>query len=119
MQVFSNMEMPLYRHLSRNSPNWMGWKRSRESTQKIYQKHRRESTTAHQPHKGEYRCGKIKGRTVDDGQKQRFLYNKEVITLSTVSTDALLMTLVIDVVEDRFVANADVPGAYLQTLMPD
>ncbi len=29
------------------------------------------------------------------------------------------MTLVIDVVEERFVANADVPGAYLQTLMPD
>ena len=63
----------------------------------------------------EKRCGKIKGRTVADGRKQRAYFNKEDITSPTVSTDALLMSLVIDAMENRFVATADVPGAYLQT----
>ena len=67
----------------------------------------------------EKRCGKIKGRTVADGRKQRAIYSKEEITSPTVSTDALLMSLVIDAIEKRFVANGDVPGAYLQTFMPD
>lgn len=54
-----------------------------------------------------------------DGRKQHMPYNKEDITSPTVSTDALLMSLVINAIENRFVANEDVPGAYLQTSMPD
>ena len=67
----------------------------------------------------EKRCGKIKGRSVADGRKQRKLYGKDEITSPTVSTDALLMTLIIDAMEERKVAIADVPGAYLHATMED
>ena len=67
----------------------------------------------------EKRCGKIKGRSVADGRKQRKLYGKDEITSPTVSTDALLMTLIIDAMEEREVATADVPGAYLHATMED
>ena len=67
----------------------------------------------------EKRCGKIKGRSVADGRKQHNMYSKDEITSPTVSTDALLMTLVIDAMEGREVATADVPGAYLQAEMDD
>ena len=63
----------------------------------------------------EKRCGKIKGRSVADGRKQRKIYSKSDITSPTVSNDALMMSLAIDAKEGRFVGTADVPGAYLQT----
>jgi hypothetical protein len=56
---------------------------------------------------------------VADGRKQKSKYNKEEITSPTVSTDALLLTLVIDTMEGRCVGTADVPGAYLQAEMDD
>ena len=67
----------------------------------------------------EKRDGKIKGRSVADRRKQHNMFPKEEITSPTVSTDALLMTLVIDAMEGREVGTADVPGAYLQADMED
>lgn len=67
----------------------------------------------------EKRCGRIKGRSVADGRKQRLLYDKVDITSPTVSTNALLLTMIIDAMEQREVATADIPSAYLQAGMPD
>ena len=47
------------------------------------------------------------------------LYNKDDITSPTISTDALMMTLVVDAMEERVVGIGDVPGAYLQADMDD
>ena len=63
----------------------------------------------------EKRCGKIKGRTCADGRKQRAYINQEDSTSPTVSTEALLITLMIDANENRDVATADVPGAFLHS----
>ena len=63
----------------------------------------------------EKRCGKIKGRTCADGRKQRSYINPEEATSPTVSTEALLITLMIDAAEGRDVATSDVPGAFLHT----
>ena len=67
----------------------------------------------------EKRCGKIKGRTVADGRPQRALYTKEETSSPTVSTDALLLTLLVDAHEKRDVATADVAGAYLHAKLED
>ena len=67
----------------------------------------------------EKRDGKIKGRSVADGRKQHKMFLKDEITSPTVSTDALLMTLIVDAMEEREVGTADVPGAYLQADMED
>ena len=67
----------------------------------------------------EKRDGKIKGQSVADGQKQHKMFSKDQITSPTVSTDALLMTLIIDAMEEQEVGTADVPGAYLQANMED
>lgn len=67
----------------------------------------------------EKQCGRIKGHSVADGRRQRHLYDKADITSPTVSTDALLLTMVINAMEQREVATADIPGAYLQADMPD
>ena len=67
----------------------------------------------------EKRCGKIKGRTVADGRAQRNLYSKEDTSSPTVSTDALMVSLIIDASEHRDVATADVAGAYLHAEMVD
>ena len=65
------------------------------------------------------RCGKIKGRTVANGSKQRGYVSKEESTSPTVSFEALLASFVIDAHEDRDVAIFDVPGAYLHSSFPD
>jgi hypothetical protein len=67
----------------------------------------------------EKRCGKIKGRTVADGSQQRSLYSKEETTSPTVSTDALMLSIMIDAYEMRDVATADVTGAYLHADQDD
>jgi hypothetical protein len=47
------------------------------------------------------RCGKIKGRTCADGSKQkRYLKEGETISSPTVSTEAIIGTLVIDAIEE-------------------
>jgi hypothetical protein len=67
----------------------------------------------------EKRSGKLKGRTCADGQSQRSKYTKEETTSPTVSTDALMISLMIDAKERRDVATADVEGAYLHADMED
>ena len=47
------------------------------------------------------------------------MFSKDQITSPTVSTDALLMTLTVDAMEEQEVGTADVPGAYLQADMDD
>ena len=65
------------------------------------------------------RCGKIKGRTCADGRPQRGMYEKAETSSPTASSDAIMLTLIIDAVERRDVATADVAGAYLDAEMDD
>ena len=58
---------------------------------------------------------KKKGRACTDGRKQGDLYAKEDASSPTVSIEAVLLTSVIDVLENRDVAVTDIPGAYLTT----
>ena len=67
----------------------------------------------------EKRGGGIKGRSVADGTKHKSFYNKYDINYPTVSTDSLLMTLMIDARERREIGTSDMPGAYLQADMED
>ena len=61
------------------------------------------------------RCGKIKGRTVAGGNKQRDCMSKEDASLPTVMTEAVLLSCIIDATEGRDVAVIDVPSAFIQT----
>ena len=65
------------------------------------------------------RCGKIKGRTVVDGRKQRDYFDKADTTSPAMTLESFIATLVIDAMEDRDVACADVAGAFLKADMPD
>jgi hypothetical protein len=67
----------------------------------------------------EKRNGVIKGRTVADGSTQRSMYTKDETSSPTVSTDALMSSIMIDAYERRDVATADVAGAYLHASMDD
>jgi hypothetical protein len=67
----------------------------------------------------EKRCGRIKGRTVADGRPQRALYTKDETTSPTVSTDALMLSIMIDAYEHRDVVTADVAGAYLHASLDE
>jgi hypothetical protein len=67
----------------------------------------------------EKRCGKIKGRIVADGRPQKAQYTKDETSSPTVSTDASMMSVMIDACEDRDVAIADVTGAYLHAFLDD
>ena len=65
------------------------------------------------------RCGKIKGRVFANGRKQRRYTKKEEVSSPTVQLQSILTSLAIDAKENRYVAIADVAGAYLQTIMTD
>jgi hypothetical protein len=67
----------------------------------------------------EKRNGDLKGRTVADGSKQKGLYPRSETASPTVSTIALILTILIDAYERRDVATADVAGAYLKATMND
>ena len=64
------------------------------------------------------RCGKIKGRGCADGRGQRDYISKEEASSPTVSLYAMMLGCTIDAIEERDVATADIPGAFLQTEMP-
>ena len=67
----------------------------------------------------EKRCGKIKESTCANGSKQRnYIKADESVYSPTCSTKALMETLVIDATDQRDVAIFDVPGAFLQTVLP-
>jgi hypothetical protein len=67
----------------------------------------------------EKRCGKIKGRTCADGRTQRDLCTKDETSSPTASTDALMMSLLIDAKERRDMATADAAGAHLHADLKD
>jgi hypothetical protein len=67
----------------------------------------------------EKRDGKLKGRTVADGSVQCELYDKSETTSPTLSTDALVLSIMTDAYERRDVGTADVVGAYLNAYMKD
>jgi hypothetical protein len=65
------------------------------------------------------RNGTIKGRGCADGRKQRDYTTKEEASSPTVAVEALLLSCVIDAQENRDVATADIPGAFMQADMED
>jgi hypothetical protein len=65
------------------------------------------------------RCGKIKGRTCANGRSQRNYITKEESSSPTISLELLFTTLVIDAHEKRAVQTFDIPGAYLQSPLPE
>ena len=65
----------------------------------------------------EKRSGKLKGRTCANGRSQRAHYTKEETLSPTVSTDALILSLMINAKEGRDVATADVEGEYFHADM--
>ena len=65
------------------------------------------------------RDGRIKGQTVADGSVQKDLYEKSQMASPTISTDALLISLIVDAHEKWDVAVADVMAAYLKADMND
>ena len=67
----------------------------------------------------EKRCGKIKGRTCADGRPQRQLYERSETSSPTASSDAIILTLIINAMENRDMATANVAGAYLNADMDD
>ena len=58
---------------------------------------------------------KIKGQRCVDGSKQRNWLSKEDITYPTMSTEGLILLLIIDAIEGRDITTANTPGAFLQT----
>jgi hypothetical protein len=67
----------------------------------------------------EKRDGKIKGRTVAGGNKQRDYISKEDASSPTVATESVLLTCIIDAEEERDVAVIDIPNAFIQTRIED
>ncbi|KAI2512761.1 Reverse transcriptase (RNA-dependent DNA polymerase) [Fragilaria crotonensis] len=67
----------------------------------------------------EKRDGSLRARTVADGRPQRSMYDKSQTASPTVSTDALMLSIMIDAKEARDVATADVVAAYLKAFMDD
>ena len=64
--------------------------------------------------------GRVKWRTCANGSDQRkYLSEDESVSSPTMSTEAMIGTLVIDVFEERDIAIFDIPGAYLHAKMPE
>jgi hypothetical protein len=61
------------------------------------------------------RDGKIKGRTVAGGNKQRNYISKEDASSPTVSTEAVLLPCIIYANERRDVTVVDIPNVFVQT----
>ena len=57
----------------------------------------------------------IKGRGCADGRKKRDWLSKEDMLSPTVSTEIPMLSCMIDAMEGREVATADIPEAFLQT----
>lgn len=67
----------------------------------------------------EKRDGKIKGRRVAGGNKQRGYISKEDASSPTVATEAVILTSIVDAQEGRDVATVDIPNAFIQTHIED
>ena len=64
------------------------------------------------------RCGKVKARGCADGRSQREYINKEESSSPTVSVTAIILSSLIDAIEERCVGIYDIPGAFLQCKQP-
>ena len=60
---------------------------------------------------------KNKGRGYADRRKQRLYMTKDETSSLTVSTEALLVTCLINATEERDVATVHIPGAFMQSDM--
>ena len=67
----------------------------------------------------EKKDGTIKGRACADGREQHHYAEKGASKSPTVSTEAVLITAVIEAKEERDVAVIDIPNAFIQTPQPD
>jgi len=65
------------------------------------------------------RSGTVKGRACADGRKQRKFISKDEAVSPAVSLESIIMSLIIDAVEGRDTATADIAGAYLFALMDE
>lgn len=63
------------------------------------------------------RSGIIKGIGCADGRKQRVYLNKDYVSAPTVETESLLLTCLIDAMENRDIATVDIPGAFMQSYL--
>ena len=63
--------------------------------------------------------GEKKGRYVFKGSETREWLSREETSSPTASQEAIACTCVIDAKEDRDVMSADIPNAFIQTLMPE
>ena len=61
------------------------------------------------------RSGIIKGRGCADGRKQRVYLNKDDVSAPTVATESLLLTCLIDAMENRYIATVNIPGTFMQS----
>ena len=59
------------------------------------------------------RDGKIKGQSCADRRPQHLNSNKPKISAPPVATESVLLTSVIDVLENRDIVTVDIPGAFL------
>jgi hypothetical protein len=65
------------------------------------------------------RCGRIKGRGCANGSQQRAYTPKEDASSPAVAIESVMISCVIDAIEKRDVATADIPGAFMQADMED
>ncbi len=63
--------------------------------------------------------GTLKGRSCANGSVQRKWMDREEVSSPTVSTEATLITGVIEAREKRDVATCDIPNAFVQTKLPE
>ena len=59
----------------------------------------------------EKRDGKLKARACADGRKQRRYISKEEVSPPTIRLEILILSLIIDTKEGRYVATYDIVGA--------
>jgi Reverse transcriptase (RNA-dependent DNA polymerase) len=65
------------------------------------------------------RAGQVKGRGCAEGRKQKIYSNKEDASSPTVAIQSVLLTCIIDAMEDRDVATVDIPAAFMQAEMDE
>ena len=65
------------------------------------------------------RCGRIKGRGCSGGRKQRVYISKEERSSPTVTTEGMILSCILDVMEGRYVVTVDIPWAFLHADMDD
>lgn len=62
----------------------------------------------------EKRSGKMKGRGCADRRSQREYISNEAATSPTAHIESLIITCIVDAMENRDVATVDIPGAFMQ-----